>query len=156
MNPEVVVPRLKPFAADTWELRAFLSGTDAETDRLPLNFPRPKLIVGVHSVVIRGSYGGGVAIPAPEDILVLFDLDNMRRFTSEGQSSNAGQNSSFVNLSSLDTRYRDLLIDCNAPQPVIGLTFAWWHFEPGTRRYEDAEIAVSFFVQDPIPGVGIQ
>ncbi|HXK20820.1 MAG TPA: hypothetical protein VNG33_23575 [Polyangiaceae bacterium] len=154
MSSEIVVPKTKPFAADTWELRAFLSRTDDATDRLPLNFPRPKLIVGIHSVVIRGSYAGGLAIPDTKDILVLMDLDNMRRFTSEGQSSNAGQNSSFVNLSSLDTEFRDLMIDCNAPQPVVGFTFAWWHFEPGVPRYEDAEIAVSLYVQDPIPGVG--
>jgi len=151
---EVEVPRLKPVAANTWELRASLSRTVTNTDRIPLQFPRPMLVVGMHAVVIRGSYVGGLAVPTVEDILVLLDLDEQRRFTARAQSSAAGANSTFVNLSSLDTRYRDLLINADAPQPVFGATFAWWHFEAGVPRYEDAEIALSLFVQDPIAGVG--
>jgi len=156
MASEIVVPRVKPFAADTWELRAFLPRTDAQTDRLELNFPRAKLIVGVHSVVIQGSSAGSLLIPEPKDILVLLDLDQQRRFTSEGQSSAAAENSTFVNLESLSTEFRDLMIECNAPKPVLGITFAWWRFLAGTPLYEDAMIALSFYVQDPIAGVGLQ
>lgn len=153
---EVEVPRLKPVAALTWELRASLSRTATMTDRIPLQFPKPMLVVGFKATVIRGSYaGGGLAIPTPEDILVLLDLDEQKRFTARAQSSAAGQNSQFVNLAALDTRYRDVLINADAPQPIFGATFAWWHFEAGTPRYEDAEIALSLFVQEPIAGVGL-
>ncbi len=151
---EIMVPRLKPVAADTWELRAFLSRTEEETDRIPLQFPKPMLVVGAHAVVIRGSYAGSLAIPSVEDILCLIDLDEQRRFTARAQSNAAGENAQFCNLSSIDTRYRDLQINGTSPQPVFGVTFAWWHFESGTPRYEDAEIALSLFVTSPIPGEG--
>jgi hypothetical protein len=151
---EVLVPRMKPVAPDTWELRAFLSRTEEETDRIPLQFPRAMLVVGAKATVIRGSYAGNLAVPTIEDILVLVDLDEQRRFTARAQSTAAGENSQFVNLSAIDTRYRDLYINANAPQPVFGVTFAWWHFEAGTPRFEDAEIALSLFVQDPVPGIG--
>ena len=152
--PEILVPRLKPVAPDTWECRALLSRTEEETDRIPIQFPKPMLVVGVKATVIRGSYVGNLAIPTIEDILVLVDLDEQRRFTARAQSSAAGEGAQFANLSALDTRYRDLYINANAPQPVFGFTFAWWHFESGTPRYEDAEIAVSLFVQAPIAGIG--
>ncbi len=154
---DVLVPRMKPVAPDTWELRAFLSRNNPETNRIPITFPSAKLVVGCKATVIRGSYvGGALLTPTPQDILVLLDLDNQRRFTSEGQSTAAGTTAQFVNLSALDTLNRDLLIEARSAKPVFGATFAWWHFEVGTARYEDAEIAISFFVQDCIPGVGFQ
>jgi hypothetical protein len=152
---DLLVPRMKPVAPDTWELRAFLSRTEEETDRIPLQFPKPMFVVGAKATVIRGSYvGGALVVPTIEDILCLIDLDEQRRFTARAQSTAAGENSQFVNLSAIDTRYRDLYIIANAPQPVFGVTFAWWHFEDGTPRYEDAEIALSLFVQEPSPGFG--
>ncbi len=151
---------MKPVAPDTWEMRAFLSRSTPETNRIPITFPSSKLVVGLKATVIRGSFaGGGLVVPTTQDILVLLDLDNQRRFTSEGQSTAAGTTAQFVNLSALDTQYRDLLIEAKSPKPVFGATFAWWHFEPGppvVPRYEDAEIAISFFVQDCLPGVGFQ
>jgi hypothetical protein len=155
MSREALLPRTKPVAAKTWELRALLSRTTPLTDRIPLQFPTPMLVVGCKATVIRGSYaGGGLAVPTVQDILVLLDLDEQRRFTARAQSTAAGANSQFVNLSALDTMWRDLLINATSPQPVFGATFAWWHYEQGTPRFEDAEIALSLFVQDPIPGVG--
>lgn len=154
---DVLVPKMKPVAPDTWELRAFLSRTTLETARIPLTFPDGKLVVGLKATVIQGSFaGGGLLVPTTQDILVLLDLDSKRRFTSEGQSTAAGATAQFVNLSALDTEHRDLMIDASAAKPVFGATFAWWHFEVGTPRYEDAEIAISFFVQDRIPGMGFQ
>ena len=151
---EIEVPRMKPVACNTWELRALLSRTEEETDRIPLQFPKPMLVVGAKCTVIRGSYAGNLAIPTVQDILCLIDLDEQRRFTARVQSSTAGETSSFVNLSAIDTQYRDLLINADSAKPVFGVTFAWWHFEPTTPRFEDAEIALSLFVQDPIVGVG--
>lgn len=152
----VDVPRSKPVAPDTWEMRTLLSRTDAQSERIPFQFPKAKLVVGAKATVIRGSYAGNLVIPTVEDILVLMDLDDQRRFTAQGQAANAGATSQFVNLSALQSEFRDLLILADAPQPVFGLTFAWWHFEAGTPRYEDAEIALSLFVQDPIPGEGFR
>lgn len=152
---EVELPRLKPVAALTWELRASLSRSAPATDRIPLQFPKPMLVVGMKATVIRDSYAGALAIPTTADILVLLDLDEQKRFTARAQSSSAGQNSQFINLSALDTQYRDVLINADSPQPVFGATFAWWHYESGTPRYEDAAIALSLFVQEPIAGVGL-
>lgn len=155
MSKEVLLPRSKPVAAKTWELRALLSRLAPLTDRIPLQFPTPMLVVGMKATVIRGSYaGGGLVVPTVDDIMVLLDLDEQRRFTARAQSSAAGANAQFVNLSALNTQYRDVLINASSPQPVFGATFAWWHYESGVPRYEDAEVALSLFVQDPVPGVG--
>lgn len=153
---DVLVPRMKAVAPDTWELRAFLGRTQEETARIPLTFPKPALVVGCKATVVRASAAGGLLIPTTEDILVLLDLDNQRRFTSEGQSTAANSTSQFVNLSALDTDHRDLMIEASAAKPVFGATFAWWRFLTGTPYYEDALIAISFFVQEPIPGMGFK
>jgi hypothetical protein len=151
---QVMLPRLKPVAANTWELRTTLSRTEQQTSAVALNFPNPKLVVGCKATVIRGSYAGSLALPTVEDILVLLDLDEQRRFTAKGKTDASERFTQYVNLSALQTQYRDLLINASSPQPVFNATFAWWHFEAGTPRYEDAEIALAFFVQDPIPGEG--
>lgn len=153
---QALLPRLKPVAADTWELRTTLSRTEQQTSAVALNFPRPKLVVGAKATVIRGSYAGNLAIPTVEDILILLDLDEQRRFTAKGKTDASERFTQFVNLSAIQTEFRDLLINADSPQPVFNATFAWWHFEAGTPRYEDAEIALSLFVQDPIPGEGFR
>ncbi len=151
---ELQVPRLKPAAVDTWELRDDLLATDIETARSELQFPGPYMIVGCHVSVIQSSNAGSLLIPDADDIMVLLDLDNQRRFTAGnkiGQTSAATQGIQYVTLSSLDTEFRDLLIIMESPKPVIGATFRWKLGAAAANLYEDASIGIAFYATQMTP-----
>lgn len=153
MNPnqELHVPRLKPAAPDTWEVRESLSVEDLETSRIPLVFPGPYLIVGAHCTVIPTTNTDNLKDPTTDDLMVLLDLDNKRRFTGTGdmtgQASSAARNAEYVTLSSLDTDNRDLHIELRAPKPVIGVTFRWKIITQATREalYQNCMIGIAFY-----------
>lgn len=147
-----VVPRVKPAAPDTWELRTLLLRTEQSTVRIPIEFPGPSTVVGAYPSVVRGSAAGGLLIPTVDDIMVLVDLDNTRRFTSgptQGQTSQASQGSQFVTLGALSSLVRDLYWDLGSPRPVVGVTFSWKWFTVGTPRYEDAIVSLALMVHTP-------
>lgn len=145
---EIMVPRMKPAAPWSWELRDVLARTAPESQRMALDLPGPSLIVGVHVTVRQASFvGGGLILPTPDDVLVLLDIDSQQRYTNaQPQSSSASQGQQFVVSSSLDTQFRDLNIRATSPRPVIGATWRWRTFDPTTPRYEDASVSIAFFV----------
>jgi hypothetical protein len=148
----VMLPKLKPVAPDTWEIRASLANADEESPRVSLEFPGPTTVVGAYCSVIQNSSNGGLLIPTLDDFLVMVDLDNQRRFTSgptQGQSVAASRSSTYVTLATLDSRVRDLYLNCESARPIIGLTFRWKRFDAGVPHYEDAQISVALFV---LPG----
>lgn len=148
----VMLPKLKPVAPDTWEIRASLANDEEETPRVSLEFPGPTTVVGMYVSVIQDSEVGGLLIPTLDDLLVMVDLDNQRRFTSgptQGQSVAASKSSTYVTLATLDSRIRDLYLNLASARPILGLTFRWKRFILGTPVYEGANIAVSLFV---LPG----
>lgn len=154
---ELHVPRMKPAAYDTWEVRQSLAAADLETARLPVEFPEPYLVVGAHVSVIATTNTNDLVIPTDEDFLVLMDVDNQRRYTNSsliGLSSSAQRGAQFVTLASLDTRFRDLHMELKAARPVLGFAFRWKIFDDATREalYQDVDIAVSIFCT-PIRGV---
>lgn len=146
----ILVPRMKPVAPYTWELRAVLSRTALESGRIPIEFPGPSVVVGAYVSVIKDSAVGGLLVPNADDILALVDVDNRTFFTSgptQGQSSSTSQSSQYVTLASLDTRNRDVVWDLKSPRPVMGISFRWKRFT-GVALYEDALCAISLFVTD--------
>lgn len=148
----VMLPRLKPVAPDTWEVRATLGNDEEETPRVEITLPGPTTIVGAYASVIQDSSVGGLLIPTLDDILVLADLDSQRRFTSgpmQGQSTQASKSSTYATLATLDSRIRDLYWNCASSRPVVGFTFRWKRFTSGTPHYEDAQISLALFV---LPG----
>jgi hypothetical protein len=109
-------------------------------------------VVGLYASIIQDSNTGGLLIAGLDDILVLADLDNQRRFTSgptQGQSTQASKSSTYVTLTTLDSRIRDLYWNCDSGRPVLGFTFRWKRFTLGTPHYEDAMISLALFV---LPG----
>jgi hypothetical protein len=147
-----MLPKVKPVAPDTWEIRASLADADEESPRIDIVFPSPSTVVGAYCAVIQDSSNGGLLIPDLNDLLVLVDLDNQRRFTSgptQGQSSAASKSSQYITLAALDSRVRDLYLNLASPRPVLGLTFRWKRHTAGTPIYEDAQISVALFV---LPG----
>ncbi len=148
----VMLPRVKPVAPDTWEIRASLANADEESPRIDIVFPGPSTVVGAYCTVIQDSSNGGLLIPTIDDMLVLVGLDNQRTFTSgptQGQSSQSSKSSQYITLAAFDSRIRDLYLNLNSPRPVLGFTFRWKRFTPGTDHYEDANISISLFV---LPG----
>jgi len=148
---ELHVPRLKPASCDSWEIRDSLAAADNETGRITLDFPEPYLIVGMYPSVISTTDEEGFKDPTTDDILVLLDLNNQRRFTAAnqigGQTSAAARQQEFCTLSVLNTMYRDLQIDLNTSKPVIGITFRWKISDSAVREllYNDAIVSLAFF-----------
>jgi hypothetical protein len=141
----LTVPRLKPVADDTWEIRDLLVNTQQQGARIPIEFPGPSIVVGCRAIVRPNMAPGGLIVPTDDDILALVDLDNQRRFTSaEGQGTAAGIGSSFTTLSALDTRFRDLNWNLASPRPVLGVTFRWRSDTPAI--FADALCSLAFFV----------
>jgi len=146
----VLLPRMKPVAPFSWELRARLLGTEEETPRITMEFPGPSIVVGIYPSVVRAS-AGALVVPTTDNILALVDLDNQERFTggpSQGQTAAASRSSSYVTLESLSTRYRDLYWNLASPRPVLGITFRWKRFTAGAPLYEDCDLGVVVFVID--------
>lgn len=142
---ELHVPRMKPVAPDTWEVRDLLLNTQLMGSRIPIEFPGPSIVVGCKAVVRQNSNVGGLLIPNEDDMLALIDLDNQRRFTNtQGIATAAGLDSSFATISALDTRFRDLQLNLDSPRPVLGVTFRWRPTTPAL--FEDAMVSLAFFV----------
>ncbi len=153
---ELTVPKSKPVACDTWEVRATLAAADAESVRIPMDFPKPYLIVGCLPTIVQMSNAGGLLVPTTDDILVLMDMDNQRRFTQsdfvEGQQTGSGIEAQYVTLSSLDTQFRDLFLELTSPKPVLGFSFRWRVGATlAATLYEDISIGLAFFCQ-PLEG----
>lgn len=145
---DMMVPRMKPVAADTWEIRARLPAASEESARIPLELPGPGTIIGVHVTVIQTTNAGGRLLPTVDNILLQLDLDFKETFTSsedDGQTTPAGRGAEYVTLSALDTEFRDLCIEATSSRPDIGVTFRWRNFN--AALYEDAEIGIAFFVK---------
>jgi hypothetical protein len=154
---EIIIPRTKPAAYDTWEIRDTLAAEDLETARIPIEFPEPYLIVGCHVSVIPTTNTPELLTPTPEEILCLMDVDNQRRYTNAeliGQTSAAARGAQYVTLAALDTQYRDLWMELKSPRPVLGVSFRWKVLDDATREgmYQDIEIGIAFFCT-PIKGV---
>lgn len=145
---ELAMPRALPVARDTWEVDIFLSRTEELSGKVPLNFPYPCVIAGLKITVIQMSDEGDLLVASPDDIKLEIDLNGERRFTRTVRTSVAGQDpTSFVTLSALDIRERNLMIQLKDKNPEIGLECQWKRFIANTPLYEDALISVAFFIQ---------
>ena len=146
----VMVPRLKPVGADTWEIRAILAADEQSTNRISIEFPGPSTVVGAYCAVIQNSIAGDLIVPTIDDIMAVVDVDNRTNFTSgptQGQTAPGSRGSLAVTLASLDSRYRDLYWDLKSARPVLGITFEWKR-EDGSFYY-DALISVALIT---LPG----
>jgi hypothetical protein len=146
---EVATPRVFPNARDTWESQIFLPRTEQNSGRVPMNLPYTCKIVGLKATVIQASFvGGGLLIPDADDLLVSFDLNEERRFTSTKRTNFLGQSpNSFVTLSAMDLRERFLMIIAEGATPDLGFEVAWKNFTSGTPRYEDAHVSIALYIQ---------
>ena len=148
MQGMIEIPRLKPAAHDTWEIRTTFDADEIETARIPLEFPGPYMIVGAHVTVIQTTNAGSILVPTADDILCLIDVDNQRQYTAAdliGQTTGASRGEQFVTLSALDTEFRDLLMQLDSPRPVLGATFRWKVGADADGLYEDCLISLAFF-----------
>ncbi len=141
------VPRMKPVAHDTWEVQGSLLGDTPVSDRASMDFPNACRIVGLYPSLTINSDPSGLVIPTIDDIMVLFDVNEQRRYTNQiGQTSQARQQQSFVTLGSLDTRVRDLDIEITNTKPQAGFSFRWKRWT-GSRIYPDMIVSLALFVE---------
>jgi hypothetical protein len=139
---EIDIPKTKPAAPRTWELRAELDADTEESAQVSLDFPGPYLIIGAYASVAIRTNTANLVTPTIDDILVLLELNNQDRFTSGREDDNGSPQ--YVTLASLDTRFRDLHICADSPKPVLTATFRWKIGAAADGIFQDADIALAF------------
>lgn len=143
-------PELSAIAPYTWEVQAALGRTVLQTGRIPLSFKKPVQIVGFYPSVIQGSAVGGLLLPTLDDILVLIDANEERRFTNRlEQTTAAATGAGFVTLGALGAAraQRFLNLKLRNAAPDIGVQFRWKRDPTGGAIYEDALVGLAFFVK---------
>lgn len=144
----IQVPRLKPAANDTWELQGSLLGTDETSETVAMDFPGPVKIVGMYPSLSGVPASGGLETPTLDDIMILLDFNQKRKYTAQvGQTSAAQRGQGFVTLNALNTLYRDLEIEVNNDRPVMDVQFRWKRFTQGTPIFPDRVVSLAFFVE---------
>jgi len=142
------VPRLKPAARDTWELQGVLLGSQETSETIQMPFPGPCRLVGVYPSLSGVPATGGLETPTLDDIMVLLDFNQKRKYTAQvGQTSQAQRAQGFVTLASMDTRFRDLDIEVMNDRPVMDVQFRWKRFTQGTPIVPDRVVSLAFFVE---------
>jgi hypothetical protein len=144
------VPRMKPYSNDTWEVQGSLDGSDEQSAVVPLVFPAKCRIVGILPTLTLNQTGSlaGLLIPTTDDIMVSLNFNQQRLYTNQiGQTAQALRGQSFVTLTSLDTRIRDLNIVVDTPRPQMSAQFRWKRFISGTPLYPDQIIALALMVE---------
>lgn len=142
------VPRLKPAARDTWELQGSLLGAQETSETVAMDFPGPCRLVGMYPSLSGVPASGGLVQPTLDDIMVLLDFNQERRYTAQvGQTSAAQRAQSFVTLNALNTLYRDLDIEVKNARPVMTVQFRWKRFTQGTPLFPDQTVSLAFFVE---------
>jgi hypothetical protein len=142
------VPRLKPAANDTWELQGSLIGTQETSETIAMAFPGPCRLVGMYPSLSGAPAAGGLVTPTLDDIMILLDFNQKRKYTSQvGQTSQAQRAQGFVTLNALNTIYRDLDIEVMNDRPVMDVQFRWKRFTQGTPIFMDQAVSLAFFVE---------
>lgn len=142
------VPQVKPFSNDTWEASAFLPGALIQSEREAIIFPGPCRIVGLYPSISLNDNATELTIPTADDIMVLLDMNQQRRYTANvGQTSQARNGDGFVTLAALNTAIRDLNIEVLKGRPQAGMQFRWKRFIQGTPIYRDVNISLAMFVE---------
>lgn len=142
------VPRLKPSAQDTWEVQGLLPGASEVSDTIPMDFPAPCKIVGIYPSLSGPPAGGGLVVPTLDDIMVLLDFNQQRRYTAQvGQTTQAQRGQGFVTLNSMNTLFRDLNIEVLNARPTMNVQFRWKRFVQGAPIFEDQVVSLALFVE---------
>lgn len=142
------VPRLKPAANDTWELQGSLLGTLETSETIQMTFPGPCKLVGMYPSLSGVAPTGGLVAPTLDDIMILLDFNQKRKYTAQvGQTSQAQRSQGFVTLNALNTLHRDLEIEITNERPVMDVQFRWKQFTQGTPLYPDRIVSLAFFVE---------
>jgi hypothetical protein len=141
------VPRMKPYSNDTWEVQGPLDGDQEVSQVVPLVFPAACRIVGLYpSITLNDT--GSLLVPNLDDVMVLMDMNQQRRYTNQiGQTSQAQKGQGFVTVNALNTLFRDLNIEVDNGRPQAGFQFRWKRFIPGTPLYRDVIISLALFVE---------
>ena len=142
------VARVKPYSNDTWEASAFLPGASLQSEREAIIFPAACRIVGLYPSITLNDTNTELAIPTTDDIMVLLDMNQQRRYTANvGQTSQARNGDGFVTLAALNTAIRDLNITVLNGRPQAGMQFRWKRFIPNTTLYRDVNVSLAMFVE---------
>lgn len=142
------VPRVKPFSNDTWEASASLLGSQIQSEREPIIFPSACRIVGIYPSITLNDNATSLITPTPDDIMVLLDMNQQRRYTANvGQTSQARNGDGFVTLQSLNTVLRDLNIVVTTARPQAGMQFRWKRFTQGSPIYRDVIVSLALYVE---------
>lgn len=141
MFPGSTAAVARPVARDTYELNAILLSAAPQSAQIPIDFPGPVDIVGVHASIVDLGAPGPLPAATLDDIRVAVQVNDTTYRTVQRSAGGSGNNivlSAFVE----PTRVYSERIDNE--QPRIAATFSW-RLGQDTRR--DTAIALSFFTR---------
>lgn len=151
LNPrftsDLNVPKTKPFSNDSWEASMSLNNAQIESEVEPVIYPAACRIVGLYPSITLND-ASGLIVPTLDDIMILFNANQKRRYTANiGQTSQAQNGSGFVTLAALDTRIRDLNIVIDVSRPQTQFQARWKRFTQGTPIYRSVIVSLCLFVE---------
>jgi hypothetical protein len=145
-----------PIAPLRWQARLRLNGTDAKSNRQPLQMPR-KMVITAMYLSIRGipNSNPAAAVPTLDDIDLKIDINQKTGLTSNQGVTTAAtpneQDGNFVVANSWSVQLPSLIeLKLRNPSPVLGFQIQWIRGPgaAGSQFFQDAIFSAVIFARD--------
>lgn len=145
-----------PIAPLRWQARLRLNGTDAQSNRQPLQLPRKMVITGMFlSVVGIPNANPAAAVPTLDDLDLKIDINQKTGLTSNQGVTTAVTpqevDGNFVVASSWSVQVPSLIeLKLRNPSPTLGFQIRWIRGPAvtPTQIFQDALFSVVLFARD--------
>lgn len=124
------------------------------SEGVPVQFPEPVILVGVHPTVIQNGpqdEDETLLVPTLDDVAVQLSTNRRDFWTAQNRGSevNGDPGEQWNTLSMLGVKERYLWIHLSEATPLVNLKCKWKRFTQGTPHYTDALVGIGFFVIFP-------
>jgi hypothetical protein len=153
------VAEMSPVAPITWMTRQILPAAQQATGQIPLFVPYPCRIVGARTTILLVDPTQGIVEPPPAAIDLYLQINRKDGYTARTDQQLAQtEDSSVVNLESIDATIANRLLDLDLPenQNHIGVAFRWAVPVATVAGFAwgDVQISINWFVDPKIKGRG--
>lgn len=137
-----------PIAPLTWEVFGELASDQAESEQLPIIFPRPVELIAIRPTIRPKSFAPAPPLVAPslDDVLLSVVIDRERQLTAQQQpATTSAAGAAFVTAGSLNLGLPRLLgQDVTSPTPQFAFQFRW---RQGPNVFVSCSVSVAIFAR---------